>query len=53
MNIFDYTVTKREGGVIRRNGQYVRLTYYTKNGENKILKIETGEPGNKVPEYPY
>lgn len=29
------------GGPIRFSGQEVRLTYYSKNGENYIIKVET------------
>ncbi len=37
-----YDIPKRErNSVIEAEGQYVNITYYSKNGENIIVKIET------------
>lgn len=42
--LFGYNIPKRDrGSVIEGNGQYVRLTYYSLEGVNSILKIEIAE----------
>lgn len=41
-NLIGYNIPKRDrGSVITGEGQYVRLTYYCRSGENIIIKIET------------
>lgn len=37
---YGFNNTASHGGPIKRNGQQVRLSYITKNGDNRILKIE-------------
>ena len=39
--------TSKSGGPIKSNGQYFRITYITKEGENFILKIEAPIVNNK------
>lgn len=37
---YEFNKTASHGGPLKRNGQEVRLSYITVNGENRILKIE-------------
>ena len=43
MLVYGFNNTASHGGPIKRNGQQVRLSYITVNGDNRILKIELRE----------
>lgn len=43
MSVHGFNNTASHGGPLKRNGQQVRLSYISVNGDNRILKIELKE----------
>lgn len=43
MLVYGFNNTASHGGPLKRNGQQVRLSYISVNGDNRILKIELKE----------
>lgn len=43
MLVYGFNNTASHGGPLKRNGQQVRLSYITVDGDNRILKIELKE----------
>jgi len=43
---YGYCTYAEQGGIIQKEGQYVRIKYYTSYGENIICYIETIEQSN-------